>query len=93
MTSSVSGDALTLEKGFRPIISKASTLATTLTLTLGVKRAQGSFSPNDSITVIVTNVTLMGKIGGGGMPVTVKGQFYGDGDGVVRCEQTFNVTD
>ena len=65
---------------------------TTGAIYLGPK---GLFTPNDS----VTNVTLTGKMDMHPiLPVTVpvkkiKGtarQCYGDGDGVVRCEQTFN---
>ena len=52
----------------------------------------------------VTNVTLTGKMGGGGavlpiLPIIVPvkknqnadRQCYGDGDGVNRCEQTFSM--
>ena len=65
---------------------------TTGAIYLGPK---GLFTLNDS----VTNVTLTGKMGMQPiLPVTVpikkiKGathQCYGDGDGVVRCEQTFS---
>ena len=57
---------------------------------------QGSFTPSD----YVTNVTLMGRMGYIPiLPVTqpikkIKGvvcQCYGDRDGVVWCERTFNV--
>ena len=61
---------------------------------------QGSFTPSASIPVTVRNVTLMGKIGMQPiLPITVpvkkiKGatrQCFGDGDGVIRCEQAFQL--
>ena len=58
---------------------------------------KGLFTPSDSVTI--TNVTLTGKMGMQTiLPSTasvnkikvVTCQCYGDGDGVVRCEQTLS---
>ena len=56
----------------------------------------GSFTPSDSVTFTITKYSVDWQ---NGCVVTVpvkeiKGaaaQSYGDGDGVVRCEQTFKV--
>ena len=59
-------------------------------------KSSGSFTTSDSVTVTVTKGSVDRQNGG---PVTVpvrkiKGaaaQCYGDGDGLVRCEETFKV--
>ena len=77
---------------------RSSTNGVNLTTCKGTTK--GSFTPSDCVTVTVTNVTLTGKMGvqpilSVTVPVKkIKGatrKCYGDGDGVVRCEQALIV--